>query len=130
MSLSRRRLMANSLATGTTIIGLEACAADAQNEAAKAGMAVSETTASTALAAAFEQAFDANVARHPEQATSLGDKRGYDKWDIESEAFAAQGLALQVAANAGIQRLGRIGTLHAQDTLSVRLVEKIQSALK
>jgi uncharacterized protein (DUF885 family) len=120
MSLSRRSLMANTLATGTTALGLSACTTTPQSGAAALG----SSAASTALATAFEQAFDANVARHPEQATSLGDKRGYDKWDTESDAFAAQSLALQVAANAGIQRLGKIGPLNAQDALSVRLFEK------
>jgi uncharacterized protein (DUF885 family) len=116
MSLSRRHI----LAAGTASLGVSACATTATEQTAQAASA----PASTILAAAFEEAFEVGVQRSPETATSLGDKRGYDKWDDETDSFAAESLALQIAANAGIQRLGKIGTLNAQDALSVRLFDK------
>ena len=40
------------------------------------------------LSAFFEEQFEAVVASSPELATQLGDRRGYDRWDDETEAFA------------------------------------------
>ncbi len=40
------------------------------------------------LGAFFEEQFEAVVASSPELATQLGDRRGYDRWDNETEAFA------------------------------------------
>lgn len=48
----------------------------------------------TALDAFFEKVFEERLLRSPQFATSLGDRRGYDRWDDVSEAHAAEDQAL------------------------------------
>lgn len=115
MTISRRHL----LAAGAASAGVASCATP---DVATAPAA--EPPPSQALAALFETLFDDSVARSPELATSLGDKRGYDRWDDETDAFAASSLARQVAANETVKGLAAVGRLNAQDRLSVRLFDK------
>jgi uncharacterized protein (DUF885 family) len=115
--LSRRHL----LATGVAAAGLGACATPAP--------ALAPTTALNAppserLAEFFEAEYDRSVAKYPERATGLGDKRGYDKWDDESDVFAARSLIEAEQSNLSLRNLVRPMTLNASDQLSVRLANK------
>lgn len=108
--LNRRQMLATSTATlGLAGLSDSAWAADV----------------SAQLNARFEAYFETQVLRNPEFATTLGDKRGQDRWTDETEAFEADGLALQVRANEEIARLVRGSRLGETDRLSVRLFDKL-----
>jgi uncharacterized protein (DUF885 family) len=128
--LSRRRLLGRLLVSGGAVTGLVACATPSPGPIASATSAA----ASKGLADYFEADYDRGLARAPERATGQGDKRGYDKWDDESDAFALARLSESIAANITVQRLARVAPLNAQDRLSVRLFEKnaqrMQAGLK
>ena len=108
--ISRRTL----LATGTASIGLAGLSIPAQAQ-----------EASAPLDALFESYFDQTLVRNPERATSLGDKRGQDRWNDESDAYAAQNLALQVKTNQEVKALAATLKLNPTDALSVRLFDKL-----
>jgi uncharacterized protein (DUF885 family) len=114
--LSRRKM----LVSGGAVASLSACATSTPSPIANPTSGAS----SQVLAAFFEAEFDRGLANSPERATGQGDKRGYDKWDNETDAFALSRLAEAVAANATVQRLARTAPLNAQDQLSVRLYDK------
>ena len=76
-----------------------------------------------ALDAFFEQAFDERVARSPQLATNLGDRRGYDLWDDISDARAAEDQALGRARLAELRRRFNPATLTPAGQLSFRLFE-------
>lgn len=79
--------------------------------------------ASTELAAFFEQQFEAVVDASPELATQLGDRRGYDRWDDETEAFAEAQLRRAIAARDEMRARFTPERLSANDQLSVRLFD-------
>ena len=112
--LSRRHLLASGIAT----IALAACATP---------IAPGPTNAapSERLAEFFETNFDQNLVKYPERATGQGDKRGYDKWNDDSDVFAGRAVAEADQANQTLKNLVRsLGPLNASDTLSVRLFDK------
>jgi uncharacterized protein (DUF885 family) len=124
--LSRRHLITTSAAAG-----LGACAGVPGGASGTPGTAAPSVIESAApdgraalLAEFFERVFDGNLSRYPELATSLGDKRGYDRWDDDSPAAEAADLARQVTTNQTLQRLAAPLALNPQDRLSVQLFGK------
>jgi uncharacterized protein (DUF885 family) len=140
--LSRRNL----LATGAASVGLAACTT---NDALGPVSVEAGNVPSPRLAAFFEENFDANLAKYPERATSQGDKRGYDKWNDDTDVFSGRalieaqqanaalknlvrsipGTAAQLAlgpnaSKAAVDRVARTLGLHPSDALSVRLFDK------
>jgi uncharacterized protein (DUF885 family) len=87
-----------------------------------AGAAASEQQ-SAAINAWFEETWEAEVARSPEQQTFLGRKTNYDKWDDPSDAFAAESHAIHMAKLAEMRRAFDPATLDANARLSYRLFE-------
>lgn len=92
-----------------------------------AGCATATTGSSAApnaeLAAFFEEQFERVVASSPELATSLGDRRGYDRWDDETDAFAERQLQEAVAARDAMHARFNPDALNVQDRLSFRLFD-------
>ncbi|MEO8438956.1 MAG: DUF885 domain-containing protein, partial [Spartobacteria bacterium] len=72
----------------------------------------------------FDQKFDDYVARHPQIASQLGLKIGYDKWDDLSDAAAAQDLAISLENLAELKRKFDFNKLDPQTQLSWRLLEQ------
>lgn len=79
------------------------------------------------LDAFFEEVFEERIARSPQLATSLGDRRGYDRWDDVSDARAAEDLALGAARLAEMQRRFTPAFLTEDGQLSFRLFEAEQA---
>jgi uncharacterized protein (DUF885 family) len=117
--LSRRHL----LATGVAAAGLGACATPAP-------VASPNAPSSVRLAEFFEAEYERNIINSPERATGLGDKRGYDKWDDESEVFALRNIQAADMANTTLKRLASTLTLNPTDQLSVRLFDKNTQRMK
>ena len=117
--LSRRHLITTAAAAG-----IGACATAPDGTAPAVIETAAPGSAASLVAEFFERVFDDNITRSPELATSLGDKRGYDRWDDDSLASEAADLARQVTANETLQRLAAPLTLNPQDRLSVRLFAK------
>jgi uncharacterized protein (DUF885 family) len=117
--LSRRHL----LATGVAAAGLGACATPMPTPMPTPATAFNFPS-SEPLAAIFEAEYDQMLAKYPERATSQGDKRGYDKWDDETDDFAARALIEAEQANLNLLRLASILPLNPSDRLSVRLANK------
>jgi uncharacterized protein (DUF885 family) len=112
--LSRRHL----LASGTATLGLAACATPS-------APAATSTGPSERLAEFFEAQYDQGLVKYPERATGQGDKRGYDKWNDDTDVFAARAVIEVGMANQTLKNLTRsLGALNASDTLSVRLFDK------
>jgi uncharacterized protein (DUF885 family) len=124
--LSRRKL----LASGSAVAGLSACATPATNPNIPPMNVSASAPPSAALAALFEADYDRTLVKYPERATSQGDKRGYDKWDDESDVFAARGVVEAEQANISVKRLASVAPLNASDALSVRLFDKITQRTK
>ncbi len=72
----------------------------------------------------FDQKFDGYVARHPQMASQLGLKLGYDKWDDLSDAADVQDLANSLENLAELKRKFDFNTLDPQTQLSWRLFEQ------
>lgn len=85
--------------------------------------AFAQTGANAELAAFFEGAFEEEVAASPELATRLGDRRGYDRWDDETEAFAQAQLRRRVAHRNQMRRRFNPRRLNAADRLSYQLFD-------
>jgi len=113
--ISRRTL----LATGTATMGLAGLSLPAHAQ-----------EASAPLNALFERYFDQTLVRNPERATGLGDKRGQDRWNDDSDAYAAQNLAFQVKTNQEVAALAATMKLNQTDALSVRLFDKLTQNAK
>jgi len=79
------------------------------------------------LDAFFEEVFEERVARSPQLATSLGDRRGYDQWDDASDARAQADLALGAARVAEMRRRFDPALLTEDGKLSFRLFEAEQA---
>lgn len=110
MQLSRRQALLSASA-----FALAGCASTTSSAPATTGGDIN---------AFFEAAFDEGVARSPELATSLGDRRGYDRWSDETEAFAEEGLRRRVAQRAEMRARWNPAELNANDALSFRLFEQ------
>lgn len=116
--LSRRNLIASASAAAT----LSACATSSPT-----GKYVSWLDATVAIPGpeyAYEAYFDRTLVNYPELATSQGDKRGYDKWNDETDTFAADALDDLKRTNVFIQAFGVVDVLSSTEQLSVRLFEK------
>jgi uncharacterized protein (DUF885 family) len=124
--LSRRKM----LASGGAVACLSACATPATSPNIPPMSVSASAPPSAALAALFEAEYDRTLAKYPERATSQGDKRGYDKWDDESDVFAARGVIEAEQANISVKRLASVAPLNASDALSVRLFDKITQRTK
>ncbi len=72
----------------------------------------------------LDKAFDEFIARHPQFASSLGIKTGYDKWEDLSDASNAEDLALSLENLAKLKREFDFNTLDPQTQLSWRLYEQ------
>jgi uncharacterized protein (DUF885 family) len=71
----------------------------------------------------LDKTFDENVARHPQFASQLGIKIGYDKWEDLSDASNAADLAFALQALATLKRDFNYKALDAQTQLTWRLFE-------
>ncbi len=81
-----------------------------------------EVAAESAKANAFfENAFQKELARHPEVQSQLGMKDNYDKWDDASEAAQAEDVALALSHLAELRRTINFDALDAQAKVSYRL---------
>lgn len=107
MKLTRRHAL-----MGASAIALSGCATSA-----------APADQSAALHALFEQSFEAALTDSPELATNLGDKRGYDRWDDETEAAAEAQMRVRVAMRDRMRREINPATLNEADRLSFRLFE-------
>ncbi len=115
--LTRRAALATTAAAALT-----ACATPAAPKPAAAAAGAANQDA--ALNAKLEAIFDERIARSPQFATGLGDRRGYDKWDERTEARAAEDLALtQKRAGEVRAEFGR-AALGAQAQLSYELLQR------
>ena len=72
----------------------------------------------------FDKKFDENVARHPQYASQLGLKIGYDKWEDLSDASNAADLAISLENLAQLKREFNFDALDPQTQLSWRLFEQ------
>ena len=72
----------------------------------------------------LDKKFDENVARHPQFASQLGLKIGYDKWEDLSDASNAEDLALQLENLATLKRDFNFDALDPQTQLTWRLFEQ------
>ena len=71
----------------------------------------------------FDKNFDDFVARHPQFASQLGIKTGYDKWEDLSDASNAEDLAFSVQNLARLKRDFDFDSLDPQTQLSWKLFE-------
>ncbi|HWM26214.1 MAG TPA: DUF885 domain-containing protein [Chthoniobacterales bacterium] len=71
----------------------------------------------------FDKNFDDFVARHPQFASQLGLKTGYDKWEDLSDASAAEDLAFSIQNLARLKRDFDFAALDPQTQLSWKLFE-------
>ena len=71
----------------------------------------------------FDKNFDEFVARHPQMASQLGLKTGYDKWEDLSDASAAEDLAFSIQNLAKLKRDFDFAALDPQTQLSWKLFE-------
>lgn len=71
----------------------------------------------------FDKNFDDFVARHPQFASQLGIKTGYDKWEDLSDASNAEDLAFSVQNLARLKRDFNFDSLDPQTQLSWKLFE-------
>jgi uncharacterized protein (DUF885 family) len=71
----------------------------------------------------FDKCFDEFIAHHPQAASQLGLKIGYDQWDDISDAQAAADLATELSNLAALKRDFDFDALDAQTQLSYKLYE-------
>jgi uncharacterized protein (DUF885 family) len=71
----------------------------------------------------FDRKFDENIARHPQFASQLGLKIGYDKWEDLSDASNAEDLAISLRNLAELKRDFDFDACDPQTQLSWRLFE-------
>ncbi len=71
----------------------------------------------------FDRKFDENIARHPQFASQLGLKIGYDKWEDLSDASNAEDLSIALQNLAELKRSFDFNKCDPQTQLSWRLFE-------
>ena len=76
-----------------------------------------------ALAAFFEEAFEQSILASPQFATTLGDRRGYGRWDDPSDAAARAQLDARLASRDEMRARFNPATLSPADRLSYRLYD-------
>jgi uncharacterized protein (DUF885 family) len=116
LMLTRRAALATTAAAALT-----ACATPAAPKPAAPGPAVNRDEA---LNAKLEAIFDERLVRSPQFATSLGDRRGYDRWDERTEARAADDLALTKTRAAEARAEFGKAALGPQAQLSYELLQR------
>lgn len=110
--ISRREALAGAAAVAA-LAAADAAMADAKPRSADA-----------ALAEMFEKAFEAQIDRSPQLATSLGDRRNYGKWNDVSDAAADASVKASVDTLAKIKRKIKVEKLSADSRLSLTLFEQ------
>ncbi|MBT9444703.1 MAG: DUF885 domain-containing protein [Hyphomonadaceae bacterium] len=108
----------NVLLAGAGLLAVSGCAlGDRRPRAA-------DVLAHTAkLDAFFEEVFEERIVRSPQLATSLGDRRGYDRWDDVSDAHADADLAIAAARVGEMKTRFDPALLTQGGALSFRLFE-------
>ncbi len=72
----------------------------------------------------LDKKFDEQVARHPESASSLGLKTGYDSWDDRSDAAADRELAFAKADLDSLKQNFNLDAVDEQTALSIKMLEE------
>ncbi|MDX2233984.1 MAG: DUF885 domain-containing protein [Hyphomonadaceae bacterium] len=103
------------LGAGSLLLFAGGCATGAPSGAA--------TGAQADLNAFFEKVFEERIARSPQLATNLGDRRGYSLWDDVSDARAAEDQELAQARLAEMRARFDPATLAPEGRLSFRMFE-------
>lgn len=120
--LSRRAALLSCGALGA--LALSGCAGQAPDAARViASGAPAGGDQSAALNAFLEEVFEQRIIRSPQLATSLGDRRGYDRLNDVSDARDAADFAQLQADVAHMQARFGAAALDAQSRLSYRLFE-------
>jgi uncharacterized protein (DUF885 family) len=108
----------NVLLAGAGMLALSGCALRGRRARA------ADMAAHTArLDAFFEEVFEERIVRSPQLATSLGDRRSYDRWDDASDAHAEADLAIGAARVAEMKARFDPALLTGDGHLSFRLFE-------
>ena len=110
-----------TLLLAASALTLAACAHG--DKAREAVIAAPTEDQSAAINAWFEETWEAEVARSPEQQTFLGRKTNYDKWDDPSDAAAEEEHRIQMAKLAEMRAAFNLANLDANARLSYRLFE-------
>ncbi|HWB64615.1 MAG TPA: DUF885 domain-containing protein, partial [Chitinophagales bacterium] len=72
----------------------------------------------------LDRKYDEQIARHPEEASSLGLKTGYDSWDDRSDEADEKELAIFKASIDTLKSAFNLDALDAQTRLSVQMIEE------
>ncbi|HBK92369.1 MAG TPA: DUF885 domain-containing protein [Parvularcula sp.] len=110
------------LALAASSLALNACSHSGAARPAPSAAAPAEDQ-SAAINAWFEETWEAEVARSPEQQTFLGRKTNYDKWDDPSDAAAEEEHRIKMAKLAEMRAKFDPNALDANARLSYRLFE-------
>lgn len=110
-----------TLLLAASALALAACAANGAAPAASDAAPAEDQSA--AINAWFEETWEAEVARSPEQQTFLGRKTNTDKWDDPSDAFAEESHAILMSKLAEMRATFDPDKLDANARLSYRLFE-------
>ncbi len=110
------------LTLAASAIALAACSHGEALRPAAASAAAAEDQ-SAAINAWFEETWEAEVARSPEQQTFLGRKTNYSEWDDPSDGFAEESHRIEQAKLAEMRAAFERGKLDANARLSYRLFE-------
>lgn len=110
-----------TLLLAASTLALAGCATNSAPPAAAVAKPAEDQSA--AINAWFEETWEAEVARSPEQQTFLGRKTDNDKWDDPSDAFADESHAIQMAKLAEMRASFDPDKLDANARLSYRLFE-------
>lgn len=128
--LSRRHLFASSAAATVVAATSAPTFSWAHDGDHSAPLSVASGPTSSRMMAFFDEEYDRGLAKSPERATSQGDKRGYDKWDDETDTFAARNVIEARIAVQNAQRLFRATSERTSgDALSLRLFETNEKRL-
>ncbi|HSH40235.1 MAG TPA: DUF885 domain-containing protein [Chthoniobacterales bacterium] len=102
------------------LLAAAACAAEAPPKTYSAEEVAAESKRVNEF---FDRKFDENIARHPQFASQLGIKIGYDKWEDLSDSSNAEDLAISLRNLAELKRDFKFDACDAQTQLSWRLFE-------
>ncbi|MFN8287793.1 MAG: DUF885 domain-containing protein [Chitinophagales bacterium] len=72
----------------------------------------------------LDKKFDEQVARHPEFASNLGLKTGYDSWDDRSDAAMDKEIALHKAEFDSLKKNFNLDALDDQTALSIKMLQE------